>query len=137
MKKENFDEHDDDMVYTIRDIDRFKKDIKVKVWKNFSDKLESKLITDDAELDSFLKNGDNISELPNEILDYEVGKFIVIDDFDKNSGCIIKRDIFRLINRLTNEIIGNHLNKLVESGYLVMCWDDRTDEFLWRPTSKE
>jgi len=137
MKRRHFDDHDDDVVYTIHNIDRFKKDIINKVWENFREKLEAKMITEDEELESFLNSDKNIGELSDEILTYEINKFIIVDDFNENSGCIVKRDIFRLINRLTNEIIGNHLNQLVEKGYLVMCWDHQCDEFVWRPTSKE
>ena len=83
------------------------------------------------------QDDETFHEFSDELLDYEIQNFLLIDTFTENCGCIVKRDIFRLINRLTNEIIGNHLNQLVEKGCLTMCWDDQYDEFIWRPTPKE
>lgn len=140
MMEEN-SKYDDEFnkLFKIKNLEKFKVYLKDKVWENFNEKFEDKFtLEDDEEIPTYLKKESLTSEdLPDIIFEYEISKFVIYDDYDISQGYIIKRDIFKLITSLTNEIIGRHLNHLVEKGILEMCWDDVYDEFIWRPKQKE
>lgn len=130
--------NDDNFMFRINDLRLFKKDIKEQVLNKFKTKLSKYLPDEEEDVTSLLNKiklkGDYIT--PN-ILNYEIEKFVVIDEYNKNKGFINKNDIPRLVTSLTNEIICRHLNLLVDTGIMDMCWDSEKYEFIWRPKRKE
>ena len=121
-------------LYRIKDLHDFKDHIKTQVWKKFKVKISDYFEVDNDDVSSIV-NKEEVDEsyVSLEVLEYEVEKFVVVDEWNKNRGYIMKSDIARLITSLTNEIISKHLNKLVDKGTLEMCWDNEKYEFVWRP----
>ena len=125
-----------DTLFRVKDIRSFKEYVRRQVWKKFCGKIHD--CFDDEDDDSILNKQElTEEELPQDILDCEIEKFVVQDEFDRNKGYILKADIARLITSLTNELISNHLNSMVDIGVMEMCWDDKKCEFIWRPKLKE
>ena len=135
--KEN-GEDDDNFMLIINDLRLFKKDIKDQVLDKFKSKISKYLPKEEDDVKSLL-NKLNLRDdyITPKILDYEINKFVITDEYNKNKAFINKNDIPRLITSLTNEIICKHLNLLVDTGIMEMCWDSDKFEFIWRPKKKE
>ena len=130
-----FSDDFEETIFAIKDVVAFKEYIRTQVWKKFQGKIHNFFDEESASL--LQKQNIDVPDIPVDILDYEIDRFILIDDNDDNKGIILKRDIKRLITSLTNEVISYHLNKMVDAGIMEMCWDSERYEFIWRPKLKE
>lgn len=126
---------DQESLLRIKNLEAFKEDIRDKVRVQVRSKL-SKYLKDEES--SILEKIDIDGQgIPEDILEYEVDKFVLVDEFDPNRGYINKHDVSLLITSLKNEIICRHLNELVDNDIMEMCWNKDKCEFIWRPKIKE
>jgi len=49
---------------------------------------------------------------------------------------VFKNDIGRIITLIANDIVSFSLNKMVDMGYMNLCWDKKKKDFVWLEKKK-
>jgi len=57
-------------------------------------------------------------------------------DFQSEDIYVFKNDIGRLITLIANDIVSFALNKMVDKGFMDLCWDNKAKDFIWLEKKK-
>ena len=109
-------------LYTIHDFHKFFKKIKKEVLKTF--------IYEYSDSQDFIEKYDE-DLLTSDIIQYDCRRYLIFDE-ENQQYHIFKGDIERVIKAVYKELVEQVLNKLVDEGKLELCWDKRTNNFIWR-----
>jgi hypothetical protein len=57
-------------------------------------------------------------------------------DFNSEDLYVYKNDIGRIITLIANDIVSFALNKMVDKGFMDLCWDSKAKDFIWLEKKK-
>jgi hypothetical protein len=57
-------------------------------------------------------------------------------DFNSEDLYVYKSDIGRIITLIANDIVSFALNKMVDKGFMDLCWDGKAKDFIWLEKKK-
>ena len=57
-------------------------------------------------------------------------------DFNSEDLYVYKTDIGRIITLIANDIVSFALNKMVDKGFMNLCWDSKVKDFTWLEKKK-
>jgi hypothetical protein len=57
-------------------------------------------------------------------------------DFNSEDLYVYKNDIGRIITLIANDIVSFALNKMVDKGFMDLCWDSKAKDFMWLEKKK-
>lgn len=66
----------------------------------------------------------------------EIIPYLFVDDNDQDKFYLLSKDAQKALGEVTNKLIYVFLNELVDEGVLEMCWNDETNDFMWRVSLK-
>lgn len=75
------------------------------------------------------------SDLPDEEVFDEMVPYLFSDN-DEDRFYMMSKDAHNILQSVTNRLIYMLLNNLVDNGVLEMCWNTKTNDFMWRVSLK-
>ena len=57
-------------------------------------------------------------------------------DFQTEDLYVFKNDIGRIISLIANDIVSFALNRMVDKGFMQLCWDKKAKDFIWLEKKK-